>query len=273
MATGARGGTAERGRQRRQFVWGPATLTAVRLVGFCCRAVQAGGDQQRLRQRPRPAPPPLPGRRPARLPHLPGGGQLDAHPRFVPRPRQHHIRAIRPGTLPGATNPAGTQATIWTTICRDGWTTTVRPPASYTEPIKFKGLAAYSEPGPVHDYEEDHLIPRELGGSPTSKANLWPEPGAAPNLKDHVENAANRAVCDQTMTLQAAREAIAGDWIALGKRLGVLPAATPGPGTSQRRLTRHPCRYRHTPPARKDRAASPPPRRTRCPGSRAARRA
>ena len=126
-----------------------------------------------------------------------------------------------PSCTPGVTNPAVTQADIDQTICRSGWTKTVRPPESYTEPLKYQQMAAYGEPGSAGNYEEDHLISLELGGSPSSPQNLWPEPGASPNPKDSVENAANRAVCSGRMTLAAAQQAIATDWIAFGQQLGV----------------------------------------------------
>ena len=136
-----------------------------------------------------------------------------------------------PTCTPGATNPAVTQADIGSTICTSGWTTTIRPPESYTEPLKYSQLAAYGEPGPVSSYEEDHLIPLELGGAPRDVRNLWPEPGAAPNPKDEVENAARHAVCDGVLTLAAAQQAIATDWIALGRQLGVTTtAAAPATG-------------------------------------------
>lgn len=132
-----------------------------------------------------------------------------------------------PSCTPGATNPDVTPATIATTICRSGWTATVRPPESYTEGLKRQQLARYGEPGLIGAYEEDHLIPLELGGAPSDPANLWPEPGASPNPKDKVESAANRAVCDGRLALAEAQQAIAADWIALGDRLGVagLPPA------------------------------------------------
>jgi hypothetical protein len=128
-----------------------------------------------------------------------------------------------------------TQADIGSTICRDGWTATIRPPESYTESLKYRQLTAYGEPGPVGGYEEDHLIPLELGGSPASPRNLWPEPGASPNPKDGVEAAANQAVCDGRMTLAVAQAAIATNWIALGQRVGVVqktqPAVTATPNS------------------------------------------
>lgn len=78
---------------------------------------------------------------------------------------------------PGAVNPAVTQGTIGLTICRRGWTRTVRPSVGYTEPLKKMQIRAYgyADPRPWK-YEEDHLIPLDLGGSPDSPRNLWPEP-------------------------------------------------------------------------------------------------
>lgn len=130
-----------------------------------------------------------------------------------------------PRCTPGAIDPAVTRANIDSTICTHGWTETIRPPESYTEPLKYKDIALYGEPPGVWNYEEDHLIPLELGGSPTSQANLWPEPGESPNPKDAVENAANAAVCNGQISLNFARREIATNWIAFGNYLKVdLPA-------------------------------------------------
>lgn len=142
-----------------------------------------------------------------------------------------------PGCTPGVTNPAVNQADIASTICASGWTSTVRPPESYTEPLKIQQMGAYGDTGPVSSYEEDHLIPLELGGSPADPHNLWPEPGSTPNPKDKVENAARRSVCDGTMALAVAQRSIAANWIAFGQQLGVVTApaaatAPPSPATT-----------------------------------------
>ncbi len=47
---------------------------------------------------------------------------------------------------PGATNPAVTQATIHETICKAGWTATVRPPVAVTDAIKAQSARAYGIP-------------------------------------------------------------------------------------------------------------------------------
>jgi hypothetical protein len=81
------------------------------------------------------------------------------------------------GLTPGATNPAVTPSTLKQTICKSGWTATIRPSSSYTTGLKRKQIAQYGfADTSLSDYEEDHLISLELGGSPTSPANLWPEP-------------------------------------------------------------------------------------------------
>lgn len=132
-----------------------------------------------------------------------------------------------PKCTPGAVDSAVTQANIASTICRSGWTSTVRPPESSTNELKVEQMAAYGESGTTSGYEEDHLVPLELGGSPTSARNLWPEPGASPNEKDGVENAANHAVCDGRISLAAAQQAIATNWITFGQQLGLAISTSP----------------------------------------------
>jgi hypothetical protein len=54
------------------------------------------------------------------------------------------------------------------------------------------------------DYEEDHLVPLELGGSPTATTNLWPEPYSGTKTaytKEGVETKLKNAVCAGTITL------------------------------------------------------------------------
>jgi len=117
---------------------------------------------------------------------------------------------------PGAINPQVTQAGIASTICRKGWTATVRPPVSYTSKLKQQQMRAYGDTGPASGFEEDHLIPLEVGGSPTDPANLWPQPragAASAAAKDAEENALNRAVCNGRMKLADAQRKIVADWV------------------------------------------------------------
>src|SRR4051794_36420199 len=62
---------------------------------------------------------------------------------------------------PGALNRAVRQRTIRRTICKSGWTATVRPSRSYTNALKRSQMPLYEETGPPSAYEEDHLIPLE----------------------------------------------------------------------------------------------------------------
>jgi hypothetical protein len=118
---------------------------------------------------------------------------------------------------PGAVDTAVGQANIHTTICRSGYTRSVRPPEAVTEPAKLASMAAYGASDPPSRYEYDHLVPLELGGS-SDVRNLWPQPdvGRAPgpgtNAKDGVEERLHAAVCSGRVTLAAAQAAIARDW-------------------------------------------------------------
>ena len=106
---------------------------------------------------------------------------------------------------PGALNPAVTQANIPSTICRHGWTRTVRPPASYTNALKAKGLRQYRLRGPPSAFQEDHLISLELGGDPVDPRNLWPEPYPRAAAVDRIENDLNHRVCTGSLSLADAQ--------------------------------------------------------------------
>lgn len=110
-------------------------------------------------------------------------------------------------------------------LCPTAHTAAIRPPTSYTDPLKRQQMIAYGFTDSITAHEEDHLIPLELGGSPRDPANLWPEPAASPNEKDRTENAAHTAVCTGRLTLADAQHQIATDWIGLGHRLGVIKQA------------------------------------------------
>lgn len=146
-----------------------------------------------------------------------------------------------PKCTPGALNPAVTQATIDRTICMSGWTKTVRPSTSVTEPEKLASMAAYGDGGSRGDYEYDHLVSLELGGGVNDPRNLWPEPEGSPNPKDGVENALHRMVCDGEMSLTEAQHIIATDWISW--------ADSHGYGDEPARQPTLPARTRSSPPS------------------------
>jgi hypothetical protein len=125
---------------------------------------------------------------------------------------------------PGALNPRVKQSTISKTICVPNWTDTVRPPTSYTNKLKVQGIADYGYADRrLSSYEEDHLIPLAVGGSPRSPKNLWPEPykgkfGA--RVKDKLERFLQSRVCDLTMRLSKARWQFR-NWKAAFKQFGL----------------------------------------------------
>ena len=120
-----------------------------------------------------------------------------------------------------------TQGNIATTICREGYAAARRPPESITEPEKRASLAAYGDPGPLRDYEYDHLVPLALGGASNDPRGLWPEPGASPNPKDRLEVRLAELVCAHRIGLADAQRLIATDWVAAYRKYvarGVSPA-------------------------------------------------
>lgn len=77
---------------------------------------------------------------------------------------------------PGALNPAVRQKAISRTICETSYTTRIRPPSSYTDPLKLESMKAYGLGTDTSAYEFDHLISLELGGAPSDIRNLWRSP-------------------------------------------------------------------------------------------------
>ncbi len=152
-----------------------------------------------------------------------------------------------PRLTPGATNPDVTQDTTGSTICVTGWTATIRPSSSYTTGLKREQVAAYGySDSNLADYEEDHLIPLELGGAPSDPRNLWPEPydvtladgtPVGARVKDQLENKLKALVCAGTLLLADARRAIATDWVGawftyLGGGVEPSPVPLPAPATA-----------------------------------------
>jgi hypothetical protein len=167
-----------------------------------------------------------------------------------------------PARTPGAANPQVTQRNIQDNICNPVWSTKlVRPPSGYTSTLKRRQLREYGDT--VHQtraqlinpttarvdttrcvarsdnmacYEEDHLIPLEIGGDPVDPRNLWPEPyntrvGGAimgARQKDVVEAFIHDEICHgipgskknsyilatTSITLRRGQEILAGDWYA-----------------------------------------------------------
>jgi hypothetical protein len=126
----------------------------------------------------------------------------------LPRGSRSPARAVMRASwtlTPGVVNPAVTQATLAVTVCRKGWTRTVRPPTEYTNDLKRRQMRARGLRGPPSAYQEDHLISLELGGNPTDPRNLWPEPYPRAAEVDRIENELNAKLCAGALTLAQAQ--------------------------------------------------------------------
>jgi hypothetical protein len=132
--------------------------------------------------------------------------------------------SIAAGVLPNPRLTPGAVATTDTDLVCHRSTRAIRPPASYTTALKGAQLVEYGfADRSLADYEEDHLVPLELGGDPRDPRNLWPEsrltfPGAA--QKDKVENALHEQVCFGSLALTAAQHEIATNWYAVWVKIG-----------------------------------------------------
>lgn len=152
---------------------------------------------------------------------------------LAPQPPAPVPTNISPGSSPGqraagnsppiAPDPALTPGAVLPVtkddICVPGYAHKVR---NVPEKVKREAYAEYHiahhQPG---EYEVDHLISLELGGSNSLK-NLWPEsyettPWNA-HVKDRLENAFHADVCSGRMSLSDAQKAIATDWIGAYKK-------------------------------------------------------
>jgi hypothetical protein len=144
---------------------------------------------------------------------------------FAPRtktsgcqPREHLPDAA---CTPGGYFPGATRSVI----CRSGYSASVR---RVTESTKDK---VYAEYGIAHhstgEYEVDHLVPHEAGGS-NQLANLFPQPASPrPGFreKDRLEGAIHDRVCDEGQALRPLQRRIAKDWVALYRDLARLANA------------------------------------------------
>lgn len=136
------------------------------------------------------------------------------------------------GDLP---NPQLTPGDILTTdtkvICRPGYTKTVRdvPQALKAQVYRQYGVLSHQP----REYEIDHLVSLELGGS-NSIRNLWPQSYVTQPLnarvKDRLENKLHGLICSGALPVEQAQRGIAQDWTkAYVQYIGPLPS---GPGSS-----------------------------------------
>lgn len=123
-----------------------------------------------------------------------------------------------------------------TMVCKTGYSKSVRNVSSSTKSAVYReyGITSHGS----GEYEIDHLVSLELGGS-NSIANLWPE-AASPtpgfHQKDSVENRLHSEVCSGQVSLADAQLQIINNWLSI--YLSLYPAAkpvvvTPAPAVQQ----------------------------------------
>ncbi len=122
---------------------------------------------------------------------------------------------------PGALLATGTKDAI----CKPGYAKGVRnvPDSEKNQVYAEYGIKGRS-PG---QYEVDHLVSLELGGS-NDIANLWPElasPTPAFHEKDKVENYLHDQVCSGAISLKQAQIEIATNWLQVYNQMPRTPPA------------------------------------------------
>ncbi|MBF6591710.1 MAG: HNH endonuclease [Ktedonobacterales bacterium] len=119
------------------------------------------------------------------------------------------------GCTPGAIFPNATKDQI----CQSGYSRSVRNvPTSEKDQVYAEYGIASRQPG---QYEVDHLVSLELGGS-NEIANLWPEladPTPGFHQKDTLENYLHDQVCSGAMSLGDAQARIATNWLAIYQQM------------------------------------------------------
>lgn len=111
-----------------------------------------------------------------------------------------------------ACSPGAVLTTDPKIICVSGYTKTVR---NVTEATKKKVFAEYGIPySQRSNYEVDHIISLELGGS-NDISNLYPESYLIKNgakTKDIFENYLHKQICNGSMEVSEAQRQISSDW-------------------------------------------------------------
>ncbi|GAC1422073.1 MAG: hypothetical protein PVS3B3_34680 [Ktedonobacteraceae bacterium] len=161
-----------------------------------------------------------PGNNPGIVPTSRSGGTSGGATHFGVQTKtsgcQAHNALPDSACTPGAILSTGTKEAI----CVSGYARTVRnvPESEKIQDYNEYGISHHS-PG---EYEVDHLVSLELGGS-NDISNLWPElasPTPGFHEKDKVENYLHDQVCKGAISLQQAQTEIATNWLAVYNQMG-----------------------------------------------------
>lgn len=110
------------------------------------------------------------------------------------------------------------------TICKAGWTATVRPSTGWTDKLRAQDVIPGHNPA---EYELDHLQSIEDLGAPADPLNLWDMAygdryGA--RVKDVLETKVKHLLCTGEITPQQAHDALVPNWlVGYVKYVGPLP--------------------------------------------------
>jgi hypothetical protein len=97
-------------------------------------------------------------------------------------------------------------------VCAADFEASVKPMAKWQHD---QALERYGKRPEDFTGELDHLIPISLGGT-NDLENLWPLPpnkDMGPEQKRELDLKLHQLVCDKTLTLKSAQEAIRKDWV------------------------------------------------------------
>jgi hypothetical protein len=153
-------------------------------------------------------------------------------PRVTRRAGDRSLYPRSARTTPGALDPRVTEDAVKQTICDATFLEALQPSIAYADATKDRMRTRQRLPGRSDNYQLDHLVPLELGGSATSPRNLWlqpygdashplvatdkwPDDGSVlpgAHQKDEVETRLKNDVCDGRTTLKEAQDKIRTDW-------------------------------------------------------------
>lgn len=117
-------------------------------------------------------------------------------------------------------------------VCDPSFRTgTIRPPTSYTNPLKIQKMKEYGLGTDTSLFELDHIQPLTNLGEPRDPENLWPQYwhlnvngyDAGAKTKDALEVRVHKLLCSGKMTISEVNVCF-GDWIACYRKvIGRLP--------------------------------------------------